>query len=46
MKNEYITEINNYLNLADIELLDFVLQILRKSVDDPVTPSETHQQLA
>ena len=45
MKNEYITEINNLLNDADIELLDFVLQFLQKSVP-PITPSETHPQLA
>jgi hypothetical protein len=39
MKNEYITEINNLLPLADIELLDFVFQLLQKSVE-PLTPCE------
>lgn len=32
MKNEYITEINNLLPLADEELLDFVYQVLQKSI--------------
>lgn len=32
MKNEYITEINNLLPLADEELLDFVYQLLQKSI--------------
>ena len=42
MKDEYITEINNLLQLADEELLDFVYQLLQKSV----TPLETLQQPA
>lgn len=42
MKNEYITEINNLLPLADEELLDFVYQLLQKSIK----PLETLQQLA
>lgn len=42
MKNEYITEINNLLPLADVELLDFIFQILQKSV----TPLEEHLQSA
>ena len=42
MKNEYITEINNLLPLADEELLDFVFQLLQKSV----SPSIAHQQSA
>lgn len=42
MKKEYIAEINNLLPLADVELLDFVFQLLQKSI----TPSETHQQPA
>ena len=45
MKNEYITEINNLLPLADAELLDFIFQVLQKSVEKP-TPSETHRQPA
>jgi hypothetical protein len=32
MKNEYITEIDNLLNFADEELLDFILQLLQKSI--------------
>ena len=41
---EYITEINKLLPLADEELLDFVFQLLQKSI----TPSmkETHLQSA
>ena len=31
-ETEYITEINNLLNLADVELLDFVFQLLQKSI--------------
>ena len=43
MQTDYITEINNLLLHADEELLDFVLQLLQKSI----TPSlETHQQSA
>lgn len=43
---EYINEINNLLPLADIELLDFVFQLLQKSVPQALTLSETHQQPA
>ena len=32
-KTEYINEINNLLNLADVEILDFVYQFLQKGVD-------------
>lgn len=41
---DYIIEINNLLKLADEELLDFVFQLLQKSI----TPSliEMHQQPA
>ena len=46
MKNDYITEINSFLQLADIELLDFVLQILQKNVEKPIIPLETNLQLA
>jgi hypothetical protein len=46
MKNEYITEINNLLPLADIELLDFVLLLLQKSIEIPIPPLETHLQPA
>ena len=44
MKEDYIAEINKLLNLADEELLDFIFQLLQKSI----TPSliETHQQPA
>lgn len=42
MKNEYIAEINKLLPLADAELLDFIFQVLQKSI----TPLETHQQSA
>lgn len=44
MKNEYIEKIENLLPCADEELLDFVFQLLQKSI----TPLsiETHQQLA
>lgn len=46
MKQEYIAEINNLLPHADIELLDFVFQLLNKSIEMPVNPSETHLQPA
>ena len=46
MKEEYITEINQLLPLADVELLDFVYQLLQKSVDNPSYPLETNLQLA
>lgn len=42
MNNEYITKINNLLPLADVELLDFVFQLLQKSV----IPLEEHPQSA
>lgn len=42
MKEEYITEINKILPLADEELLDFVYQLLQKSIN----PLELHQQPA
>ena len=38
---EYITEINNLLPLADEELLDFVFQLLQKSIN----PSMIETQL-
>lgn len=41
---DYITEINNLLNLADEELLDFVLQLLQKSVSPSL--KEMYQQPA
>ena len=43
MKEEYITEINNLLPLADVELLDFVFQLLQKSIDKPIKPLTEHQ---
>lgn len=42
MPNEYIAEINKLLPYADIDLLDYVLQLLQKSV----TPYEEQQQPA
>lgn len=33
LKKEYINEINNLLPLADTELLDFIFQLLNKSVE-------------
>lgn len=45
-EKEYITEINNLLNLADIDLLDFVYQLLQKSIPQSITPLETHPQPA
>lgn len=46
MKQDYILEINKLLPNADEELLDFVFQLLKKSVEIPVTASETHLQPA
>lgn len=46
MNNEYITAINNLLQQADIELLDFVFQILQKSLENPIIPLETNLQPA
>lgn len=46
MQKEYITEINNLLPLADDELLDFVLQLLQRSIEKSVTPFASHQQSA
>ena len=47
-KTELIDEITNLLNLADIEILDFVCQFLQKSVDTTaqVTPLVEHSQPA
>lgn len=39
---EYTHEITKLLQYADAELLDFILQLLQKSI----TLTETHQQLA
>ena len=44
MKEEYIAEINNILPLADNDLLDFVFQLLQKSINPSLI--ETHQQSA
>jgi hypothetical protein len=33
MKENYIAEINSLLTLADEELLDFVFQLLQKSIN-------------
>ena len=44
MKEDYIAEINNLLPLADEDLLDFVFQLLQKSINPSLT--ETHPQPA
>ena len=44
MKEQYINEIINLLPNADEELLDFVFQLLQKSVTPVLT--ETHPQPA
>ena len=46
MEKEYIAEINNLLTYADADLLDFIFQLLKKSVEIPISPSETHLQPA
>lgn len=46
MNEEYIVEINNLLPHADAELLDFIFQLLKKSVEIPVKHSETSLQFA
>ena len=46
MKAEYIAEINNLLPFADTELLDFIFQVLQKSVEKPLNPLEEHLQFA
>lgn len=46
MEKKYITEINNLLSYADLELLDLILQLLQKSVEIPVNPLETQLQPA
>lgn len=47
-KTELINEITNLLNLADVEILDFVSQFLQKSVDTTlqVNPLTEHSQPA
>ena len=44
MSQEYITEINNLLQYADEELLDYIFQLLQKSVSP--LQSEKCQQSA
>lgn len=47
MKEEYIKKITELLNLADLELLDFVYQLMEKSVDTTkVISSAEHQPSA
>lgn len=46
MKDEYITEINTLLQFADEELLDFVYQLLQKSIAQPVNSLTLQQQSA
>lgn len=43
-KNEYIFEINNLLLLSDEDLLDFIYQLLQKSINPSLI--ETQKQLA
>lgn len=47
-KTELINEIETLLNLADVEILDFVCQFLQKSVDTTlqVNPLTEHSQPA
>lgn len=45
MKKEYITEINKRLPNADLELLDFIFQLLQKT-EQTSPPLETTLQLA
>ena len=42
----YVKKITELLKQADLELLDFTFQFLQKSVENPLTPLETHQQSA
>lgn len=47
MKEEYIQQITKLLNVADLELLDFVYQLMKKSVDaTQVISSAEHQPSA
>lgn len=46
MKQEYIAEINSLLPDADVELLDFIYQLLQKSIEKSFTSSEAHPQPA
>ena len=39
----YIKKINELLQNADLELLDFTFQFLQQSIEKPVTPSEELQ---
>ena len=41
MKNEYIEKIENLLPLADEDLLDFVFQLLQKSISPSLTETQT-----
>lgn len=43
MEKEYIKEINNLLQFADVELLDFIFQLLQKSVEKPTLSIEQLQ---
>lgn len=44
--DSYIKKINELLQYADLDLLDFTFQFLQKSVETPLTPSEEHPQSA
>lgn len=46
MKTEYITEIEKLLQLADIDLLDYIYQLLQKSIETPINSSIEHPQSA
>lgn len=44
--DSYIKKINELLQNADLDLLDFTFQFLQKSVEKPLNPSEEHPQSA
>ena len=48
MPKEYIEKITNLLPYADVDLLDFIYQVLQKSVAPPLNPnpSKEHPQSA
>lgn len=48
MQKEYIEKITSLLPYADIDLLDFIYQVLQKSVAPPLNPnpSKEHPQSA
>lgn len=48
MQKEYIEKITSLLPYADLDLLDFIFQVLQKSVEKPLkpNPSKEHPQSA